>query len=331
MQAQRFHVCLDHVQWNFVLIPSFARATCVCFNFDCGFQMLTFSAPLTMLNNIERNKIKSNKQSWYSQSSLDPAVQVRTNNIWYSLLYFLSDIPQIACTPHLAIALTSYWATGKTTFLDDTVKSHKCTYIKQYHNVRPYVKVTSIPNFDPKKLPFWELYEREGTAHAIKVGGTMAGEFTAGLSGGQRKVMLFELICQRAEGQNDLLLVFDEPFAGVTNDFVPYIVERLNHLRKTHNILLVTNDHVEALKDLADNTITVSAIDRSIVQINGNHSVVRDKAILALSVGHSYEHETSSADTKFFLDVEVMSNAGLIGVAIFTVIAFGLFLATFWD
>lgn len=159
----------------------------------------------------------------------------------------------------------------------------------------------------------------------------MAGDFIAGLSGGQRKVMLFELICQRAEGQNDLLLVFDEPFAGVTDDFVPYIVGRLNHLRKSHNILLVTNDHVEALKDLADNTITVSAIDRSVVQINGKHKVPREKAILALSVGNSYKHEATSADTKFFFDVEVLSNSGLFSVAVFTLFAFALFVATFWD
>ena len=30
-----------------------------------------------------------------------------------------------------------------------------------------------------------------------KIGGTMAGEFTAGLSGGQRKMFLFELVRQR--------------------------------------------------------------------------------------------------------------------------------------
>jgi GTPase SAR1 family protein len=67
---------------------------------------------------------------------------------------------------------------GKTTFLNDTTKSHKCTYIRQYHSIRPYVTVNKIPNFDPTKLPFWDVYEREGTASTIQVGGTMAGEFT---------------------------------------------------------------------------------------------------------------------------------------------------------
>jgi hypothetical protein len=31
----------------------------------------------------------------------------------------------------------------------------------------------------------------------VKIGGTMAGEFVAGLSGGQRKMMAFELVRQR--------------------------------------------------------------------------------------------------------------------------------------
>jgi len=159
----------------------------------------------------------------------------------------------------------------------------------------------------------------------------MAGEFTAGLSGGQRKLMLFELICQRAEGQSDLLLVLDEPFAGVTDDFVPFIMDRLNHLRESHNILLVTNDHVKELKGMADNTITVSAIDRSTVLINGNNKVDRAKAILALSVGNDYKYEASMADLKFFFGVEVAANPRLLSVATFTIFAFSLLMASFWN
>jgi hypothetical protein len=143
--------------------------------------------------------------------------------------------------------------------------------------------------------------------------------------------LIFELICQRTAGQSDLLLVFDEPFAGVTDDFVPFIVQRLNELRQRHNILLVTNDHVETLKNMADNTIVVSATDRSVVQINGLNRVNREKAILALSVGNDFAYNASWDDLRFFLDVEVINNGGLIGVAAFTVFAFSFFLATFWD
>jgi hypothetical protein len=193
------------------------------------------------------------------------------------------------------------------------------------------VTVNKIPNFDPSKLPYWDIYVREGKADTIKVGGTMAGEFTAGLSGGQRKLLLFELIYQRTAHLDDLLLVLDEPFAGVTDDFVPWIVDRLNEMRTHHNILLVTNDHVETLKGMADNTIVVSAIDRSKVKVNGLNSVDREKCILALSVGDEYHHHKSSEDLKFFFDVEVFNNGALFGVAAFTVFAFGLFLASFWD
>ena len=154
---------------------------------------------------------------------------------------------------------------------------------------------------------------------------------SAGLSGGQRKLLLFELIYQRTAHQSDLLLVLDEPFAGVTDDFVPWIVGRLNEMRKNHNILLVTNDHVETLKDMADNTIVVSAIDRTKVKVNGLNNVDREKCILALSVGDEFHYNSTSADLKFFFDVEVANNGALIGVAAFTIFAFGLFLASFWD
>ena len=99
---------------------------------------------------------------------------------------------------------------GKTTFLNDTVKSHKCTYIRQYHSIRPYITVSKIPKFDPTKLPYWDIYVNENKASTIKVGGTMAGEFTAGLSGGQRKLLLFELIYQRTKSQMNLLLILDD-------------------------------------------------------------------------------------------------------------------------
>jgi hypothetical protein len=220
---------------------------------------------------------------------------------------------------------------GKTTFLNDVHKRHKCTYIRQYHLIRPYIAVSKIPNFDPTALPYWEIYQREGVADGIKVGGTMAGEFTAGLSGGQRKLLLFELIRQRLKNQSELLIVLDEPFAGVTDDFVPFIVERLNEMRKTHNILLVTNDHVETLTKMSDNTITVSAIDRTKVKVNRREEVDRELTIVALAVGDDYVYEVSNADLKFFLDTEVFSNQALVGIAVFTVFAYCLFLATFWN
>lgn len=153
----------------------------------------------------------------------------------------------------------------------------------------------------------------------------------AGLSGGQRKLLLFELIFQRTAAQNNLLIVLDEPFAGVTDDFVPFIVGRLNEMRKNHNILLVTNDHVETLKKMGDNTVTVSAIDRAKVKINEREGVDRNLALLAMSIGDDYAHTTDNNDLKFFRDVEFSSNGGIPGVAAFTIVSFGLFTLTFWN
>lgn len=220
---------------------------------------------------------------------------------------------------------------GKTTFLNDVHKSNKCIYIRQYHTMRPYIPVTKIPNFDPTRLPYWDIYEREEKASTIKVGGTMAGEFTAGLSGGQRKLLLFELICQRTRNQTELLIALDEPFAGVTDDFVPFIVERLNEMRQRHNIVLVTNDHVATLTEMADNTITVSALDRTVVKVNDKEGVDRQRAIFALSIGDEYYFKASNKDLSFFFDVELFSNQALVGIAFFSIFCHALFVLAFWD
>jgi hypothetical protein len=163
------------------------------------------------------------------------------------------------------------------------------------------------------------------------VGGTIAGQFMAGLSGGQRKLLLFELIFQRTANQESLLIVLDEPFAGVTDDFIPFIVKRLNEMRKKHNILLVTNDHVDTLKAMADNTITVSAIDRSKVKINGREGVDRELALLAMSIGDEYKHTTNNEDLAFFRRVEFSKNGGILNVVAFAIFAFGLFILMFWN
>jgi len=159
----------------------------------------------------------------------------------------------------------------------------------------------------------------------------MGGKSIAGLSGGQRKLLLFELVAQRVLLQSDLLICLDEPFAGVTDDFVPFIVDRLNEIRKRNQILLVTNDHTETLKSMADNTITVSAVDRSSVRINDHEKVDRAKAIVALSVGDNYIYQASAEDIRFFFDTEIANNGSLMGTAGFSIFAFSLCLATFWD
>ena len=228
---------------------------------------------------------------------------------------------------------------GKTTFLEGVHKLHKCCYVRQYHTVRPYIQVRKIPNFESSRLPYWDLYVKktlEGGAKnasynpAIKIGGTMAGEFTAGLSGGQRKMMLFELVRQRTESSNDLLIVLDEPFAGVTDDFVPYITSVLEEMRTKHNILLVTNDHVGTLTELADSTITVSAIDRAKVLLNGV-SYEREVALHAVAVGNEYQHHAGSQDLLFFANTELFTNPQVGSTIAFTIVAMLFFLLSYWD
>ena len=163
----------------------------------------------------------------------------------------------------------------------------------------------------------------------------MAGEFTAGLSSGQRKILLFELIVQRAsQSGQQLLIVLDEPFAGVTDDFVPWIVKRLDNLRNQHhNIVLVTNDHVQTLMELADNTITISAYNRKEVKINSKNSYERDMVLHALStIGVAYNYpKVERSSLHFFFQVEVKTSASLLCIVAYIIFMYCLFLISFWD
>lgn len=228
---------------------------------------------------------------------------------------------------------------GKTTYLEDVHKLRPCCYIRQYHMLRPYIPVRKIPSFDPSQLPYWKLYSEatseDGTKQVsynpnVKIGGSMAGQFIPGLSGGQRKMLLFELVRQRTSSQSGLLLIFDEPFAGVTDDFVPFIVDRLNEMRQKHNILLVTNDHVDVLKKMADSILTVSVVDRSMVQVNGTpHD--RKVALLAVADCPRYQHKVGNQDMMFFLQTELLTSPQVGATLGFSVFLFANFLLAFWN
>lgn len=109
------------------------------------------------------------------------------------------------------------------------------------------------------------------------------------------------------------------------------MVERLEELRKKHNIILVTNDHVDTLTKLADNTITVSAVDRTKVKVGDKEGIDRQRAIFALSLGDEFQYTSTSEDLKFFLDAEIFSNPALIGLFMFSLISFSFFIMTYWD
>jgi hypothetical protein len=217
---------------------------------------------------------------------------------------------------------------------------HKCTYIHQYHTLRPYIPVRKVPDFDPTQLPYWSVYSQktlEGSDAKnvsynpdVKIGGTMAGKFVAGLSGGQRKMMAFELVRQRTSSQSDLLIVLDEPFAGVTDNFVPFISERLAEMARKHNLVLVTNDHVDVLTKMADSTITVSAIDRSKILVDGK-AHEQELVIHALAKGEGYNHDIGNRDLSFFVNTELITSPQIHISLGFTFFLMALFLLTFWD
>lgn len=70
-------------------------------------------------------------------------------------------------------------------------------------------------------------------------------------------------------------------------------------MSQNHNVLLVTNDHVQTMKEIAKNSIVVSAIDRSFVSVNDMDKVNREVALNAVSNGNDYVHENSKDDQSF--------------------------------
>lgn len=118
----------------------------------------------------------------------------------------------------------------------------------------------------------------------------------------------------------------------MTEDFVPFIQDRLETLRKRHNVVLVTNDHIDACTEMADNVLLVSALDRSHVVLNDTEKIDRQKAILALSTGEKFVYETLGWNAiDFFVQVEVIHNPAVLSVFAFLVVSFGCFLLGFWD
>ena len=142
-------------------------------------------------------------------------------------------------------------------------------------------------------------------------------------------MLLFELVRQRTSSQSGLLIIFDEPFAGVTDNFVPFIVDRLNEMRQKHNILLVTNDHIDTLKKMADSIITVSAVNRSRVDVNGS-SHDRKLALLAVSDCLRYQHKAGNQDIRFFMQTELLTSPQVGASLGFTFFLSVLFLVSYW-
>ena len=157
---------------------------------------------------------------------------------------------------------------------------------------------------------------------------------------------------------SNLLIILDEPFAGVTNDFVPYMIETLEAMKKNHNIILVTNDHVHALATAATNIIHVSSMDRSSVRVkkncpsqgNSNDNVPEDEdkgvlmdrqdAIDVFSTGAEYKFQQTTGSIvghlkeflRFFWDVELVAQKSFFfSLALFTCGTYALYIVMYWN
>jgi energy-coupling factor transporter ATP-binding protein EcfA2 len=214
---------------------------------------------------------------------------------------------------------------GKTTLLEEAYKISGCIYIRQYHQLRPHLKINDVRNFDPSGLPYT-------ASDTTRVGGTYNGTHIPGLSGGQRKMFIFELIKQRTVDEKDLLIVLDEPFAGVTDQFEGWIIEQLRILQSRHRILVVTNDHIDAIRNISDNVVTVSGKDRSQVLINGT-AVTRQTALTSLTAGDSKPRNTSFelAEVMCFCKTELLESTFLIQTAVVSVFLRLLYVSAMWN
>ena len=143
-----------------------------------------------------------------------------------------------------------------------------------------------------------------------------------------------------------------------------FIEERLSRLRERHNVVLVTNDHLETLTRMADNVVQISAAQRHLVQLYHSYQdlqkanslnqtelsssvVLERKDILkALSVGFAYSSSAASTswmslssdrsfwnsdDAKFFFKVELWQNKYLRSMGLLSGLFVAFFLAAFWD
>jgi hypothetical protein len=68
----------------------------------------------------------------------------------YRVYLYSFFVVTVVVTPHSQLVTLSCRATN--CYETIVAKQHKCTYIRQYHGIRPYITVTKIPRFDPTRL-----------------------------------------------------------------------------------------------------------------------------------------------------------------------------------
>jgi ABC-type branched-subunit amino acid transport system ATPase component len=111
--------------------------------------------------------------------------------------------------------------------------------------------------FSPKARKAYEVQCRERAMELLKQIGieSLASEYAGILSGGQRKL----LDLARALMANPILLLLDEPFAGVNPALVDKLLEVLHAIRSKHNLTFLLIEHnLETVMNISDRVIVMA-------------------------------------------------------------------------
>jgi len=127
-----------------------------------------------------------------------------------------------------------------------------------------------------------------------RIGGTIIdGLVVKGLSGGQRKLFIsshLDLVVTKSSAP--LMIVADEPFAGVTSNYVYFMTDMIQKWKmKGHTVLVIDNDHHEHTTTMGWTPIKID--QRRVVSVNGQPvnidvpMVKRQRTPLTRNVSHA--------------------------------------------
>jgi energy-coupling factor transporter ATP-binding protein EcfA2 len=176
----------------------------------------------------------------------------------------MDDVSSIVSQPGVFL-VTGPSGSGKTTFVE-CFKPH--LYMSQYHAIRPHGFVDTFYSMETLQLPYT-------VSNKTRIGGTIIdGLVVKGLSGGQRKIFIFAhvnvIISKSAQ---KLLVVVDEPFAGVTSNYVPFMTGLIsNWVGNGHTVLVIDNDHHEHTMAMGWHLVKID--NRKVKLINGKNTDV---------------------------------------------------------
>jgi len=171
-------------------------------------------------------------------------------------------VRKVAKSPGVHV-ITGPSGCGKSTFVE-SLAPH--IFMSQYHAIRPDGVVDTFYPMAQLKLPF---LVSKGTRFG---GQLMPGLDVKGLSGGQRKLCIcahINLVVIRSAKK--LIIVLDEPLAGVTSNYIGYVTDMIHEWSKRGNsVAVIDNDHHEHTTNQGWGRIKID--QRVVVHIDGNNT-----------------------------------------------------------